>query len=414
MVEKLSADGAPGLIVYQAPWNWDHSWNRSQPLAAALARRCAVMYVDLGTSAPGAGARAWGRGVKRFLRGGLAKVAGRLWQEPWTEAMGERLTRVRWRSWRAGGGGVVRRDRPAGAYRKLRGVIERARPSQGEVWLVTSRPAAQGMLDVYGWDRVLVDMEDPWLELAWGKGFGTERIARCFERADAVFANGSRIARDYAGRFGRAIHSLPNGVDEWFVRQFEGEVGMPEAMRQGVAGGEKRIVFTGAVNDRFDLAEMVEVARRARGVRFYFVGPVKPARGSEGLWRELCALPHVRYVPPVAHGELAGWLRHADALLLPYAKAGGQAMFPAKLLEYVAAGKPILSTIDFSDEGIELPTLVHCGDAGALSAAIERVARGEMGVSEGVRKKCLEVALGQTWDRRAEEMIRVGGLERRG
>jgi glycosyltransferase involved in cell wall biosynthesis len=137
-------------------------------------------------------------------------------------------------------------------------------------------------------------------------------------------------------------------------------------------GGEKIVGYCGNLDRYQDLETlldaMVLLCRRRRPVRLALVTASPPERLAEalrsrGLQKQVIFLPHGSFDNALAQ------LRRLDLCVLPRAIPGG---FPIKLLAYLAAERPVISTIA-GTAGLPLGDLVEVvneGDASQLAAAI--------------------------------------------
>ena len=128
---------------------------------------------------------------------------------------------------------------------------------------------------------------------------------------------------------------------------------------------------------------------------------------DEVSWQAIKSLPNVRCIRSVAHREIPAILQNADALLLPYNLMGGKVMFPAKLMEYVAAAKPILAFSMMTINGVQPPTLDVCDSAADMVRRLKLIGDGKLGISQEVKNQCRQMALDNSWDSRAMEFMKV-------
>jgi glycosyltransferase involved in cell wall biosynthesis len=399
------------LIVYQGPWNWDFLWNRSQPLAVALAEKCTVVYIDCG---PIEGTSAWHRTMRR-----IPKVRSLLsrWHRGKLVSTDTAVLHFKWTGVLKNAGRANTLDWTRQGYRDLSRALQPLFASHKRHWLLSSRPAVRGLLTLHSWDRILYDLEDPWFSLSWGPGLNRTAVLDDLRRADVVFANGPRTADEYQSHIGRPVYNLPNGIDVWLADALEaGGIARPAGIPP--ASPPLRAVFVGNINDRIDFVQFRDVATHATGWHFYFVGP-ESVGGTEGeAWQALRLLPNVSHLPPVKHKEIPAYLHAADALLLPYSKMGGAAMFPAKLLEYVAAMKPVISTVSFGGEWSALPTVQTVNGAAEFISALRSIEVERSPLPDEVREDCRRIIRKNTWEGRAAQLIEAavdaGRSNRRG
>ena len=124
---------------------------------------------------------------------------------------------------------------------------------------------------------------------------------------------------------------LPHGVDyELFSTPTVRASDLPSSP---VAG------FYGALAGWFNQPLMIEVAKRLPHWTFVLIGPAHTDISP------LLKQPNIRWLGPKPHHALPHYSQHWDVGLLPFLNnAQIEACNPLKLREYLAAGKPIVST----------------------------------------------------------------------
>jgi teichuronic acid biosynthesis glycosyltransferase TuaH len=162
-----------------------------------------------------------------------------------------------------------------------------------------------------------------------------EEERNSLHRADLVLAVGPELAARWRG-LGIDSVLFPNGCDP---DAYLGEVhpaGVPEGFPATVAG------LSGQLSDRIDLELLEAVAET--GIGLLLVGPRDPGWHPERV-DSLLAKENVHYVGAVPFEQLLPYLARFDVGLTPYADtAFNRASFPLKTLEYLAAGKPVVSS----------------------------------------------------------------------
>jgi glycosyltransferase involved in cell wall biosynthesis len=217
-----------------------------------------------------------------------------------------------------------------------------------------------------------------------------EHEAELFRRADVVFTGGQSLYE--AKRLQHPnVHAFPSSVDTEHFRHARVRGVDPEDQ---AAIGRPRVGFFGVIDERLDLDLVEGVARLRRDLEFVLVGPVAkidPGRLPRGPnlhylgFRPYAALP--RYI--------AGW----DVAMMPFARnAATRFISPTKTLEYMAAGKPIVSTAirdvvrPYGEQG-----LLQIADAPAsFGAAIDAALREDAAPRIGAFDAYLA---GTSWDR---------------
>jgi glycosyltransferase involved in cell wall biosynthesis len=155
--------------------------------------------------------------------------------------------------------------------------------------------------------------------------------------------------------------------------------------------------YVGQIADKLDF-ELVEALARARPRwSFVFVGDVWETRRVQA--RALDALPNVHFLGRRAYHELPGYLRAFDVCAMPHRCTPlTRSMDPIKLYDYLATGKPIVST---PVAGIErFRDVIYVGDtAQAFVAGVESALQ----EPPALRERRLDYARHNTWSRRGRE-----------
>lgn len=201
------------------------------------------------------------------------------------------------------------------------------------LWPVASG-AARG-----AWGRVVYDVTDDWTT-----GFPDGRTRRRIEaddramcgHADEVIVCSERL-RDLKAPLARRVHLIPNGVDLATYRRV-GRDATPEAAR-GWPGPV--LGYTGTLHpERFDTRLLEEVAASWPGT-VALVGPSHLGEAARGLR----SMRNVVFVGGVAHDALPGWMSAMDVMIVPHRVTEfTESLNPLKLWEYLAAGRPVVST----------------------------------------------------------------------
>lgn len=186
---------------------------------------------------------------------------------------------------------------------------------------------------------------------------------------------------------------VPNGCD---VAHF-GAAGPPPD------GAPPTAAFVGHLSNRVDVAMLEAVAER--GVRLRIVGPTQETL-SRGHFDGLRGRPNVEWTGPVPYAALPAVLSDVTTGLLPYGDtAFNRASFPLKVLEYLAAGRRVVST--------DLPAIRWLGTEHVTVAADPRAFADAVEASMSTPLLAAEVearrdfARAHTWERRAETLMRA-------
>jgi len=154
--------------------------------------------------------------------------------------------------------------------------------------------------------------------------------------ADLVVAANPVVATAWRNR-GRRPLLIPFGADIDAYRDIERAARPADADLPGPVAG-----LVGRLNDRTDLRLLEAVADRGRSL--LLVGP-KDRAFEPARFAALQRRRNVRWVGPKDFGALPGYLQVIDVGLVPYLDSPfNRASFPLKALEYLAAGRAVVST----------------------------------------------------------------------
>ena len=134
----------------------------------------------------------------------------------------------------------------------------------------------------------------------------------------------------------------PNGVD---IDHFAGADALaePEDMAGIVATGKPIIGYYGALAEWFDFDLVKQSARALPEYEFVLIGPDYDGRtiAKSGI----SAHSNIHWLGPKKYAELPAYLRHFDVATIPFLVTEAlQAVSPIKLFEYMAGGRPIVTT----------------------------------------------------------------------
>jgi glycosyltransferase involved in cell wall biosynthesis len=156
-------------------------------------------------------------------------------------------------------------------------------------------------------------------------------------RADLVFTGGRALA-DSKSRYHDNVHFFGCGVDaDHFATARDAETTIPEALSsltRPIMG------YIGVIDERLDYALLATLAELVPEATLAMVGPVVKVDP-----RELPRRDNIHYLGQQDYTQLPAFMRGFDVCLMPFALTKAtEYINPTKTLEYMAAGKPIVST----------------------------------------------------------------------
>jgi glycosyltransferase involved in cell wall biosynthesis len=218
-----------------------------------------------------------------------------------------------------------------------------------------------------------------------------QRSLLIFAVSEALHAHVSSRAPD------KFVALLPNGVEsEWITLPPQPP---PDSLRDL---SEKPIAgFIGALFEWVDLDLLIKTARSLPDVQFVIVGPRR--RGID--LGPLEAQPNVACFPAQQFEQVPRWINAFDVALIPFTRdVVSEYADPLKLYEYLALGKPVVSSHSFGRP--KAPFRV----AGTSEAFAENVRSAIAERGKGIESR-KAFAREHTWQRRAEQLESILSLK---
>lgn len=219
-----------------------------------------------------------------------------------------------------------------------------------------------------------------------------EREARLMARADLVFTGGHGLYEAKRDKHAD-IHPFPSSVDAAHFGRARND-GAEPADQGGI--GRPRIGYYGVIDERIDLDLLAAAAEARPDWQFVMVGPVVKISPEDLPRRE-----NIHYLGGKRYEELPEYVGHWDVAVMPFAlNESTRFISPTKLPEYLAAGRPVVSTpvADVVRQYSDLPGVAIARGAKAfvagIGAALEIGTR-QPGWLAGVDR----MLAGMSWDR---------------
>ena len=156
------------------------------------------------------------------------------------------------------------------------------------------------------------------------------------DRADLVFTGGSSLYEAKKSRH-NSVHCFPSSVDRAHFTKARRELEQPSDQAELK---HPRLGFYGVIDERFDIDLLREAADMRPDWSFVMVGPVVKI-GED----ELPRAANIHYLGGKTYEQLPAYLSGWDVALMPFAmNESTQFISPTKTPEYLAGGKPVVST----------------------------------------------------------------------
>ena len=160
--------------------------------------------------------------------------------------------------------------------------------------------------------------------------------AELLRRADLVFTGGMSLYEAKRGLHDN-VHAFPSAVDVAHFAQARRDLADP-LDQAGI--GRPRLGFFGVIDERLDRELLSAVARLRPDWQLILVGPVVKIDPST-----LPEVANIHYLGRKTYEELPAYVAGWDAAIMPFARnEATRFISPTKTPEYLAAGKPVIST----------------------------------------------------------------------
>ncbi|HWJ24622.1 MAG TPA: glycosyltransferase [Gemmatimonadaceae bacterium] len=203
-------------------------------------------------------------------------------------------------------------------------------------WFYTPMPAP-AMLGAFNERGVVYDCMDELAQFRFAPTDLHDRERLLLDNADVVFTGGHRLYKSKS-RYHDNVHFFGCGVDAaHFAAARAPETPLPADVAdvQGPVFG-----YFGVIDERLDYALIARLAERHPTATVAMVGPVVKVDP-----RDLPQAPNIRWLGQRDYKQLPAYVKSFDVCLMPFAlNEATEYINPTKTLEYMAAGKPIVST----------------------------------------------------------------------
>jgi glycosyltransferase involved in cell wall biosynthesis len=214
-----------------------------------------------------------------------------------------------------------------------------------------------------------------------------------FKSADVVFTGGRSLYNAKKSRH-RNVHCFPSSVDALHFRQGTEDHPLQKDIPQ------PRLGYCGVIDERIDLELIAGMADARPEWQFVMVGPVVKIDPASCPQR-----PNIHWLGQQGYNDLPAFINGWDVCLLPFAiNESTKFISPTKTLEYMACGRPCVSTAirDVVEPyGHVVP--IHPDAAGFVAASEQFLQRPAVEKAEHDRQVA-EIIARTSWDATAAAM----------
>lgn len=264
------------------------------------------------------------------------------------------------------------------------------------IWVSVPAPAVVEALRGLPRQLLVYDCLDNFASFHQGRRSILDAERALASESDVVFATADELFERMC-KLNPNTFRLPNGADfEHFSPAAGGRIPSPpdiEYIKKPILG------YVGEIAWWFDFDLVRDLATQNPAWSIVLIGQAHEARANE-----LARLPNVHMPGRKPYSELPAYLSRFDVCLLPF-KINDltSAVNPVKLYEYLAAGKPVVSTP--MREVLKYRDVVSVAEPGEFSAAVSSALR--RGNEPALVQRRQEVARRNSWEARVTEILRV-------
>lgn len=256
--------------------------------------------------------------------------------------------------------------------------------------------------DIRPWRSVYQSMDDI-SQVAYSNRHGTRLEEEIIRNFDYTLCTSKELTR-LKSAFSKNVYFHPNAADTAIFKVAATEkLPRPEELKDIHT---KIIGFTGSIEYRSDFELLKKIALHHSDKTLVFVGPIQT---NEHVEQGLDKMPNVRFVGPKHITQLANYLQYFDCVLIPFRKNTlTKSIYPLKINEYLAAGRPVIAT-HFSEDIYSFHDVAYVVDS--HEEFIQTIDRAIAEDNEERKQARIKVAEQNTWTARVARFWEIIGAE---
>ncbi|MBC8110908.1 MAG: glycosyltransferase [Verrucomicrobia bacterium] len=252
--------------------------------------------------------------------------------------------------------------------------------------------------DIVPLRKVYQSMDDI-SQVSYSNRHGTRLEEEIVRTYDFTLTTSQELTR-LKSAFSPNVHFHPNAVDiEIFRKASSITLEKPKEL-QGI---DKKIIgYTGSIEYRTDFELLKKIADFHQDKILFFVGPIGT---DEHIKTGLDKMPNVIFAGPRKITELPAFLQYFDCVIIPFRLTTlTKSIYPLKINEYLAAGKPVIAT-HFSEDIYSFKEVAYIAEnheefLGLIDRAIAEN-------NDERRSLRLQTATQNTWEARVEVFWKI-------
>lgn len=218
---------------------------------------------------------------------------------------------------------------------------------------------------------------------------------RAAQQADVVVSTAPELQNNFVQKGYQKSFLVPNGTD---FNLFN----IGAAQRNRTTKGRKKIGYLGNIERRIDYQLLLKALELLPDWELSMVGPVD----KQYVPAEFRNHERVRFYGPVSYQDAPLAVSEFDVAIIPFkSDKASKSIFPLKLYEYMAAGKPVVATnfnpeiFDRMPEGVAV-----ANDATSFAQSVQLVYATD---TEAAMRERIRVASENSWEQRAQAFAEI-------
>ncbi|MEM9834297.1 MAG: glycosyltransferase [Bacteroidota bacterium] len=190
-------------------------------------------------------------------------------------------------------------------------------------------------------------------QITYGAKHGVQLEKEAIQESDIAFATSKELARKLQSSTQSSVHHLPNAVD---LDSFPYPLPKNRKPPEIASIKEPIICFVGNLDQRVDYPLLYQIAQNHPDKRLLIIGP----RNDQDYHQlDFSSLPNILFIGPKPHHQLHHYLQFVSCTIIPFVRTTLTAsIYPLKINEYLAMGKPVVTT-DFSEDVLSFKDICH-------------------------------------------------------
>ncbi len=227
---------------------------------------------------------------------------------------------------------------------------------------------------------------------------GAEAEINAIRQADLSIATSRQLQKELSQLSGKEVAFVPNAADfDIFKTAFDGQLPLPEEFIN-IPG--PRIGYTGNICHRLDYDLIRTICMAHPEKNLVLVGPRNHWASTD---INLDAIENLHFIGPKNIEQLPSYLAHFDVLILPFlCNEVTKSIYPLKINEYLASGKPVVAT-PFSEDIKGFAQVIAIADF--PKEFVKAIEEGILHDNNAKQIERHEIASINTWDQRVQLII---------